>query len=151
MKTLILIRHAHALPGYIARVSSDALRPLAEEGVQKARQTAGHLAHLGVKPELILSSPLLRAVQTADILAKTLAAPVEKASELNGLAPDEDVAAFLRTRLAEVNTLAAVSHNPSITCVHQLLCGQLKVFAPGSFAVLQLDANGNARLTDFGE
>ena len=146
MKVLILIRHAHALPGHIARVNSDALRPLSEEGRQKAKQTASLLTQKNVRPEIVLSSPLLRAVQTAEIIAQTWRLPVQQSSELNGLYSDEEVVAFLRAQLENYDTLAAVTHNPSITYVNQLLCKQLKFFAPGSFSILQMEKDCSARL-----
>ncbi len=47
MKTLIIVRHAHALPGYEAGVNSDAMRPLSVEGREKASVTAARLQQQG--------------------------------------------------------------------------------------------------------
>jgi phosphohistidine phosphatase len=70
MKTLYLIRHAKAsrddpsLP--------DRERPLAERGQRDAPLMGKRLAKRGVKPDLILSSPALRALATAELMADEL-------------------------------------------------------------------------------
>ena len=76
MKTIILVRHAHAMTAYEAGVQTDSARPLSDEGRQKAAQTARELASQNIRPQIIFTSPLLRAVQTSEILAQTLGAPV---------------------------------------------------------------------------
>ena len=150
-KTLILIRHAHALPSHIAGVNSDAQRPLSPEGLQEAAQTARQLSGLSVRPQKILTSPLLRAVQTAQTVAEVLKAPTEKADELNGFLPDSQVADFLLSQLTQVNTLAAVGHNPNISCVFHLFTKQMRPFAPAQFAVLTFDENRALQQVIFGE
>ena len=150
-KTLILIRHAHALATYAAGVNSDAERPLSPEGQQKAAQTARQLARLGLTPQKILTSPLLRAVQTAQVVADTVKAPVEKATELNGFSQDEEVAEFLLSQLEQTNVLIAVGHNPNISCVYHLFTKQVRPFSAGQFAVLSFDENNVLEEAVFGE
>jgi len=62
---LILIRHA-------AAIVSNGNRYLTDAGRSFFRKTARTIMKKGVEPNLILSSPKIRAVQTADILAETL-------------------------------------------------------------------------------
>lgn len=66
---IYIIRHAIAVdqetPGY----ESDSERPLTDKGRQKMRQIAKGLRGLGVEFDLILSSPYVRARETAEILA----------------------------------------------------------------------------------
>ena len=149
-RTLVLIRHAHALPSYAAGVSSDALRPLSEEGRQKAAQTAQQLTQLHLPAARLLTSPLLRAVQTAQAVAEALHAPLKKTEELNGFSSDSSVVDFLREHLQDNATLVAVGHNPNISCVFHLLCGQVRPFSPGSFAVLTFDENNTLQTVNFG-
>ena len=89
-KTLILVRHANALSCCAAGVMTDDLRPLSDEGKKKAVFTANRLSQLNLHPKKILTSPLLRAVQTSAILANALATPVTQVSELNGLLPEKN-------------------------------------------------------------
>lgn len=151
MKTLILVRHAHALPGYEARVKTDGERPLSEEGKQKAAQTAEALFKRGVTPDVILTSPLLRAEQTADILAQKLNAPVSKETVLNGLHADRDVCEFLARQFRDRDTVVAVGHNPNVSYVTHLFVKEVHHFAPGSFAVLDFEDPHRPKLTFFGE
>lgn len=151
MKTLVIVRHSYALPGYAAGVNSDEERPLSNEGREKAAVTAARLSQLNIQPELILTSPLLRAEQTAEILAETLCAPVEKSFELNGLKDERDVCAFLRELLERADCIVAVGHNPNVTYVTHCLAGQVRTFLPGSFAVINMDDPQEPKLTYFGE
>lgn len=68
---LLLIRHAIAAPlGEPAAHDKD--RPLTARGKQRFRQVARSLSHLVPTPKAILTSPLLRARETADLAAKAL-------------------------------------------------------------------------------
>lgn len=150
MKTLVLVRHAHALAGWEARVNTDAERPLSPQGELKAVHTAQALQTLGIAPDVILTSPLVRAVQTARLLEETLQAPVRQEKMLNGLYPDGELRDFLLEQLQAYDTVLAVSHNPAVAYVTHLLCREVHPFAPGAFAVLRQEEN-NFRLSCFGE
>ncbi len=69
---IYLVRHSNAVepgaPGY----EEDSLRPLTEKGRDKMKEIAYALKALELKPDLIVSSPYLRARETAEILAKVL-------------------------------------------------------------------------------
>lgn len=151
MKTLIIVRHAHALPAYEAGVNSDAQRPLSLEGREKASVTAARLQQQNIKPGLIITSPLLRAEQTACILAEILGAPIEKSFELNGLKDEQEVCDFLKEQLAHTDCVLAVGHNPNVTYVTHALTGQVRTFLPGSFAIINMDNFAHPQLTYFGE
>src|SRR5436190_2456998 len=62
---LFLVRHADATPG-----NPDELRPLSEEGREQARELGEQLRRDGIAPEILLTSPLLRARQTGEALAR---------------------------------------------------------------------------------
>jgi phosphohistidine phosphatase len=68
---LFFVRHAEAVDRSAAM--TDDMRYLTSEGRGSFRKTAGTMLKQGVEPSLILTSPLIRAVQTAEILADTLA------------------------------------------------------------------------------
>jgi phosphohistidine phosphatase len=67
---LYLMRHGIAHDSADSGVEVDSQRPLTAEGREKITRIAQALANLGLKPDLILSSPYVRAEQTATILAK---------------------------------------------------------------------------------
>src|SRR5512138_2993166 len=66
---LYLIRHAIAVDETTTDYESDSERPLTDKGRKKMRQIARGLRNLGVEFDLILSSPYIRARETAEILA----------------------------------------------------------------------------------
>ena len=70
MKTLFLIRHAKS--SWDDTALSDKDRPLGDRGKRDAPKMGKRLAKRHVKPDLILSSPALRALSTAEIIAKKL-------------------------------------------------------------------------------
>ena len=151
MKTLILVRHGHALSCWDAKVSSDRLRPLSQEGQEKIRQSAQKIAKQKVHPQVIFTSPLVRAVQTADILSTVLKAPVEPENILNGFASEQEVCDFLVSQLETYDTILAVGHNPNITYAAHLLFKEVRPFAPGSFAVVDMTDATRPQLIYFGE
>src|ERR687887_54814 len=74
-----LLRHAEAEDG-----SPDESRRLTERGERQARTTGAALAALGVKPDLCLSSPRLRAEQTARLACEPLGTEVRLEQRLSG-------------------------------------------------------------------
>ena len=66
---LYIIRHAVAVDEGTPGFESDSERPLTDKGRKKMRQIAKGLRNLGVEFDLILSSPYVRARETAEILA----------------------------------------------------------------------------------
>lgn len=67
---LYLVRHATATEHFNSKIRTDAERPLVDEGKDEAEVVAGAVKRLGAKPDLFLSSPLVRARQTAEIFAE---------------------------------------------------------------------------------
>lgn len=65
---IYLVRHGDAIDRDLAGVETDGERWLTDEGREELGWTAAALARLKVKPDLVLSSPLVRAVQTAEII-----------------------------------------------------------------------------------
>ena len=70
MKTLFLIRHAKSSRDDPAL--SDKERPLDDRGMRDAPTMGERLAKQDVMPDLILSSPAVRALATAEIIAKKI-------------------------------------------------------------------------------
>jgi phosphohistidine phosphatase SixA len=80
---LYVVRHAHA--GDPAKwTGDDARRPLSAKGHQQADRLARHLAGIGLRLDVILSSPRLRAVETADPIGRALELDVRIDDRLGG-------------------------------------------------------------------
>lgn len=69
---LYIMRHGLAAARDVASVVDDAKRPLTSEGKQKMREISAGLVQTGAEIDWIVSSPLVRAVETAEIVAEEL-------------------------------------------------------------------------------
>ncbi len=111
---LVLVRHASAVDR-TSDVSEEA-RYLTPEGRVFFRKSARTMLKNGIEPALIVSSPLLRAVQTADILAETLAynGPLVVRNELR---PGFDMHALdkLLHDYQSADELVLVGHEPDLS------------------------------------
>ncbi|MFP4052798.1 MAG: phosphohistidine phosphatase SixA [Phycisphaerae bacterium] len=124
---VLFIRHASAEPEGDA---GDEARALTEEGFAEAGRTARAIEEMGLDIQHLLTSPLKRARQTAEVVAEAHGAgtPVEnEALRPNG--SPEALAAQLLTLLDEgLQVVAAVGHSPGIDeCLAFLVSGSLDV------------------------
>ena len=115
---LILFRHGLAVDREMSMEQKleDGLRPLTEKGREKTRKMAKHLREQMGEVQLLVSSPLVRAQQTADIIGKTL--PFERYSESTELVPDAPPQAFanwLKVHAPHSNSVIAVGHEPQLS------------------------------------
>lgn len=114
MTHLYLIRHGIAAEREL--YPSDEERPLTKEGDRKTRKVAQKLLDLGLKFDIVLSSPLVRARQTAELLIEVgLSFQLENFSEL---APNGDINLWLdwyqAWSKAGGKSLALVGHQPDL-------------------------------------
>jgi len=108
---LYLVRHGAAED---AAGIPDALRTLTAKARRRFRKAARSLARKSGAIDLVLTSPLVRAVQTAEILAGEV--KHRAFAVLPELAPEHDVAAILKavSRAAKRGSIALVGHEPQI-------------------------------------
>ncbi len=149
---VVFIRHASA---EASADGGDAKRPLTKHGKGEANATARAIKRLGVRLDIVISSPLVRAVQTAEIVAKVHKGAAVVADD--SLAPPADAVAVAR-RLRElqqegVSAVALVGHLPSLDeCLARVAAGVHSIGTSFSKAgaacvVLGADAaNGKAEL-----
>lgn len=109
-----LVRHAIAHERNRVRWPKDALRPLTGAGKQKFRKAARGLARLLPKSARVLTSPYVRARDTAVILASVakLRAPLE-AAELGSEKPARATFELLRSRKSAA--VVIVGHEPNLS------------------------------------
>jgi phosphohistidine phosphatase len=112
---LYLVRHAKAAPG-----DPDDLRTLTEHGREQAREVGEQFARDGIRPDAVLSSPLLRARETAEAIAKATGASAETDERLAPGATAESVRAAIAGR---GETIVVVGHQPD--------CGQIAASISG--------------------
>ena len=110
---LYLLRHGIAVAGDQPGIESDAERPLTPKGTKRMRKAAKGLRRLEIPFDGILTSPLVRARQTAEIVAEALGLE-SQLQEISGLAPESSVENLLLglTRFQNREHLILVGHQP---------------------------------------
>jgi phosphohistidine phosphatase len=110
---LLIDRHAIAFERDRHRWQEDAARPLSPAGIRRARKAAAGLKQLTSRPQRLLTSPLVRARQTAQILTDVAGWPA--ADEAPELSPGEPALAVLAMLARDRSKLTAVvGHQPGL-------------------------------------
>ena len=125
---LFIVRHAEAAPG-----EPDALRPLTAAGREVARATGERLAP--ARPDAVLCSPLLRARETASLIARP--AGLEPEAD-DRLAPGATAAAVRELVAGRGETVIVVGHQPDCSEIVLELAGRETSFAPGAVVEVEL-------------
>jgi phosphohistidine phosphatase len=113
---LYIIRHAISEPLGKHNEFSDEKRSLTDAGRDRMREAAKGLRALAVQFDLILTSPLIRAIQTAEIIAAALNVGIREIRETSSLAPGAS-AGDLFTEIKShtgVESVALVGHQPDL-------------------------------------
>lgn len=143
---LFVIRHAIAAEPSPER--PDATRPLTAAGREKFAQVVKGAKRLGWRFDRLYHSPLVRAVQTAELLRPLLEGPAISLPDL-ARAPDEEMLAHL-----EGQRVAVVGHEPHLgSLVAWLVAGDADrgerfCFKKGGFAALTGDLRPGAMTLD---
>ena len=140
---LYIIRHAWAADRDDPRWPDDDLRPLTDNGKKRFAEVVKKLAGHGVTPEIIATSPLVRCVETARLLA----AESGKADviELEELRPGGDVDALLHWTARQARQhqqIACVGHAPDVNRLTAVMIGDRDSsihFAKGGVAGVRFD------------
>jgi len=127
-----LCRHAQAVPD-----GPDELRALTPAGIEQARALGEALAGRADAPALVLSSPLLRAQQTAAEIGRVTGAPV-RIDE--ALAPGATAETFAHALEGEQGPIATVGHQPDCSEIALALIGRDPGFPVAGMAELELIA-----------
>jgi phosphohistidine phosphatase len=142
---LLLIRHAIAeeRDDFARTGKDDRLRPLTDDGRKRMKQAARGLRGIVPAIDLLATSPLTRAAQTAAIVDSVYGGLKEV--EIGELAPEAVPADFLRwLRRQKHDTIAAVGHEPSISLILSWLLtgGERRIFAFRKGGAALLDLSG---------
>jgi phosphohistidine phosphatase len=128
---LVIVRHAEAASG-----EPDELRPLTPEGRDAARALGQRLARDGFRPDAVLTSPLLRARETAQELARPVDVEPEPDERLAPGATPEGVRAAIQER---GETVVVVGHQPDCSRIAAALTGGAEpAFPPGAMLAIEL-------------
>ncbi len=138
MIELHFLRHAHAGDPE-AWTGSDEARPLSEKGEKQAERLGAFLAGVGFKPDVIVTSPKLRAAQTAEIVAKHLGIQISFDDRLAGAFEVETLETLLRDAGDPVRPVV-VGHDPDFSEVLAELSGAPQLPMPkGALARVDIE------------
>jgi len=140
---LYVVRHGIAVDRADPSLKSDGERWLTEEGKRRTRQVAEGLKALGVEVDAVITSPLVRARETAEIMADVLG--VKKPIETDALAPGVNLNALFRLydELDQPDSVMIVGHEPDLSEIVSTLVwgddrGDLD-FKKAGVALLEID------------
>lgn len=126
-----LCRHAKAAPG-----EPDEARGLTGKGRSQAEELGERLAALPDPPVVVLSSPLVRARQTAEAIAAATGAALEVDPRL---APGATIFDLRAALVGRPGPLATVGHQPDCSEIALAATGRDPGFSPGAMAQLELE------------
>jgi phosphohistidine phosphatase len=144
---LYLMRHGIALPQDDPTIASDGERPLSRKGIKRMRKAAKGVRRLEIPFDALLTSPLVRARQTAEIVGSTLGLE-DHLEEISGLAPESTVEhlIFSLNRFQDRQHLLLVGHEPLLSDTLSQLLGARRSSAlnielkKGSLCRVEVDA-----------
>lgn len=122
---LYIIRHAIAVDEATSDYGSDSERPLTDKGRKKMRQIAKALRNLGVEFDLILSSPYVRASETAEILGDVfkMKKKIAFSDNLIPLGNPELLIGEINEKYS-VDSVALVGHEPHLSTLIGMLVAE---------------------------
>jgi phosphohistidine phosphatase len=126
---LYIVRHGIAVDRADPKSPPEPERPLTAKGVQKTRAAALGLKEFGVKPDVLVTSPYVRAAQTAEIFAEALAFPTSKIRVTDALKPPANPAEFVKElSRAKAKEVMCFGHAPHLDQLISQLVGARGVF-----------------------
>ena len=132
---LYFLRHGEAdWPGW---TKPDDERPLTDFGKKEVRQVAKFLNRLKVKPDLIVTSPLPRALQTAEVAAEQLKTKLRQDEALEPGFGISELRTVLKRHRSKV--LMLVGHEPDFSSVISALSGGFIKMSKAGVAIVDID------------
>jgi phosphohistidine phosphatase len=120
----------------------DTKRPLTDRGVSRLRKAARALNRLGVRFDVVLTSPLVRAYQTADLVADAFDRKPSVVS-IASLAPGASDQSLLDdlSKHSRHRRIALVGHEPDLGAIAARLAGAQRPFELKKGAMLRIDVD----------
>src|SRR5688572_14256674 len=145
IRELWILRHAEAEP---SGPEGDASRELTPSGRRRAADVGRELAARGLRPARVVTSPYVRARETA-VLAADAAAPGLEPEEDERLEPGMDAEGAARAILAEGRLPALlVGHNPDLGELVFAFSGAPVAMRKGMLVRLEFPLRGKARIAE---
>ena len=148
IKTLAIIRHGKSTWDYGPIADMD--RPLKANGISNTILVSQKIKELKIVPDLIITSPAVRALSTALIVARELNYPPEKIVIDTGVYSDleEEILQIIHSTDDKVYNLFIVGHNPAFTFLPNLfLSNQLENLPTSGLALFKFQTEKWAEIS----
>ncbi len=148
---LYILRHGIAADRG-AQYPDDDLRPLTDKGISRMRREAKGMDAIGVSPDLIISSTLVRAIQTAEIVQQRLSSPppLIKSRSLVPEAHPSQILDELAANHSSLDSVMVVGHEPHMSSlVSYILTGRVSwiiEMKKGALVSIDLSPSGRGQL-----
>ena len=145
MKRLLLIRHAKATheTGFI-----DFERPLQESGLYDAAVMAARLKDKGLIPQMLVSSPALRTISTANVFSQHLAIPHPQTNRAVYEATKLELVKVINAFPDSCDFISLVGHNPGMSDLLYYLTGQLQDVPTCATMLIEFDTDSWAEIIE---
>ncbi|MCG3109310.1 2,3-bisphosphoglycerate-dependent phosphoglycerate mutase [Metallosphaera sp. J1] len=140
MTTILIVRHGESEPQ--TEGISDQDRKLVKKGVKQMRRVANFLEEMGYEPTQIMVSPLLRAVQSAEVILDEMGLDM-KAETVEDLLPDKDPSTLAEKLKGMQGIVLIVGHEPHLSKLVKALTSAEVEIKRGGVAVVEIDATEN--------
>ncbi|MBL8824691.1 MAG: phosphohistidine phosphatase SixA [Planctomycetia bacterium] len=112
---LYILRHADALDMDGETITCDEERPLSEKGREQVKLLAKTLSQRDIRLDLVLTSPLKRCRESAELLMEQLGRTTAEVNDLDLLAPGGSTKKLMKyLRTLEIENVLLVGHNPEV-------------------------------------
>jgi phosphohistidine phosphatase len=134
---LHLLRHADAGDPE-AWEGPDAVRPISDKGRKQSKRLGEHLARIGLQADVFITSPKIRAAETAELVAAHLKAKVSVDARLAGPFEIDDLEAMLRDA-GDPERAVFVGHDPDFSEALSEMCGSQLTMRKGALARVEIE------------
>ena len=135
--TILLIRHADAGDS-AAWVGSDAERPLSKKGRKQAKRLGTLLERLNVRPDVVLTSPRVRAADTAALVGRRIGREPKVEPRLDAGFGAEALGSLVAELDPTASMLAIVGHDPDFSVLASWLVDAPIAMAKGALVRVDL-------------
>ncbi len=148
---LYLVRHGIAIDREDPNSPSEIERYLTRDGIKKTREVAKGILALKVKPSILITSPYVRSMQTAEIFAEALGYSREKIRQSQELRPGSNPSDFLKElahlKAAEVMCFGHAPHLDQLIAAAVGARGVFTALKKAGVAALEFDSAATGKAT----
>jgi phosphohistidine phosphatase len=148
---LYLVRHGIAIDREDPNCPPETERYLTRDGIKKTREAAAGIRELKIEPALMITSPYVRAMQTAEIFAEALGYSREKIRQSQALRPGGNPAEFMKEvahlKAGEVMCFGHAPHMDQLIAAAVGARGVFTALKKAGVAALEFESAGAGKAT----